>query len=120
MSQTFIHEVMHFDAPPTSTLSREEHIAALERELYTLRRPAEVFDGVEIPRAKAHQPAPPPATSDTAATPNAFAANDNAAPAQTASTAKAPEPPVANNVPTVDPPLHPYSGIPSCYQLPVN
>ena len=88
--------------------------------MYALHRPAEVFDGVEIPCAKAYRPAPPPATNDAAATPNASAANDNAAPAQTAGTAKAPEPSVANHVPTVDPPLHPYSGIPSHYQPPVN
>ena len=37
MSQTFIHEVMHFDAPTTSTLSQEERVAALEQELYALR-----------------------------------------------------------------------------------
>ena len=54
MSQMFIHEVMHFNAPATGTLSREECVAALERELYALHRPAKVFDGVEIPRAKAH------------------------------------------------------------------
>ena len=50
-----------------------------------------------------------------------FALNDTAAaPTQTSGTAKAPEPPVTNNVPTVDPPLYPYSGIPSHYQPPVN
>ena len=46
MSQMFIHEVMHFDAPTTGTLSQEERVAALEWELYALRCPAEVFDGV--------------------------------------------------------------------------
>ena len=34
MLQTFIHEVMHFDSPATGTLSQEECVAALERELY--------------------------------------------------------------------------------------
>ena len=54
MSQTFIHKVMHFDAPTNGTLSQEERVTALERELYALCCPAKVFDGVKIPRAKAH------------------------------------------------------------------
>ena len=120
MSQTFIHEVMHFDTPATSTLSQEECVTALESKLYNLCHPAKVFDGVKIPHAKAHQLAPPPATNNNAAMPNASAINDNAAPAQPASTAEAPEPPVTNNVPTVNPPLHPYSIIPSHYQPSVN
>ena len=78
----FIHKVMHFDAPSNGTLSQEEHVTALERELYALHCPAKVFDGIKIPCAKAYQLAPPPAT------------NDNAAPAQTTSTTKPPEHPV--------------------------
>ena len=54
MSQMFVHKVMHFDAPSNSTLSQEEHVATLERELYTLRCPAEVFDDVKILHAKAN------------------------------------------------------------------
>ena len=47
---------------------------------YALCCPAKVFDGVKILHAKAYQPAPPPATNNTAATPNASATNNNAAP----------------------------------------
>ena len=118
MSQTFIHKVMQFNALAIGTLSQEEHVAALERELYTLHHPAEVFDGVKILRTKAYQPAPSAATNNTTTTPNTSATNDNAAPAQTSSTVKTPEPPVTNNVPMVNPSLHSYSSIPSCYQPP--
>ena len=52
--------------------------------------------------------------------PNISATNDNTAPAQTDSTAKAPEPSTANNIPTVNPPLHPYSSITSYYQPHIN
>ena len=120
MLQTFIYEVMYFDTPTTSTLSQEEHVAALERELYTLRCLAEVFDDVKILHAKAYQSAPPPATNDNAAMPSASAPDNKASPVQTTGTAKTPEPPVASNVPMVDPPLYPYSGIPSHYQPPIN
>ena len=79
MSQTFIHEVIHVDTSSNGTLSQEERVAALERELYALCCPAKVFDGVEIPCAKTYQPAPPPAMNNTATMPNAPATNDNAA-----------------------------------------
>ena len=54
MLQMFIHEVMHSNTPTTGTLSQEERVAALKQELYALCQPAKVFDGVEIPHAKAY------------------------------------------------------------------
>ena len=108
-------------------LTREDRVAALERELYALRgRP--VFDGVEIlkrPKASkaVERPTEPAAsnstsTSTTVAQSSSSTTQDSITPANAvtpdASVVAAVQPPVV-----VEPPVHPFSNIPEArYQPP--
>ncbi|KNZ74848.1 hypothetical protein J132_06070 [Termitomyces sp. J132] len=108
-------------------LSKEEWIEALERKLFALRQNGEKFDGVQVPHA-AYRPAndapkATPSTSNTSATSSPY--DSTTAPAaKPADKGKAPERTVTNEQPSVvkepisQPPIHPFSGIPSCYAPP--
>ncbi|KAG6883417.1 hypothetical protein C0993_006288, partial [Termitomyces sp. T159_Od127] len=112
VQQQLIHEVLHLDSvEEKGGLSKESCIAALEKELNTLKN--QVFDGVEISRPKqllkgykpmatvVNDPAPP--MPELSAPPSTATADST--------------PPVANTLDSL-PPLHPYSGLNNCYQLP--
>ncbi|KNZ72258.1 hypothetical protein J132_04051 [Termitomyces sp. J132] len=128
MQQSLIHEVMQQDVAMGRALSKEEQIKALECELFALRQNGEKFDGVQVPRT-AYQPAndapkATPSTSDTSVT--SSPSDSTTAPAtKPADKGKAPECTVANEPPSIakepiaQPPIHPFSGIPSCYAPPL-
>ncbi|KNZ81105.1 hypothetical protein J132_03096 [Termitomyces sp. J132] len=133
MQQSLIHEVMQQDVAMSRALSKEEWIEVLERKLFALRQNGEKFDGVQVPHA-AYRPAnvtpkatpmATPSTSNTSAT----SSPPNSMPAPAAKPAdigKAPEHTVAKEQlpvtkePVAQPPIHPLSGIPSCYAPPAN
>ncbi|KAG5733236.1 hypothetical protein E4T56_gene20881 [Termitomyces sp. T112] len=97
MQQLLIHEVMQQDVVMGRVLSKEEQIKALERELFALRQPA---------------------TSSSSLT--------SAPAAKPVDKGKASEHTVINEQlpitkePITQPPIHPFSGIPSCYIPPAN
>ncbi|KAG5731785.1 hypothetical protein E4T56_gene1558 [Termitomyces sp. T112] len=108
-------------------------IEALEREPFALRQNGEKFDGVQVPHA-AYWPAnvtpkatpmATPSASDTSATssppdsmpaPAAKPANIGKTPEHTVTKAQSP----VTKEPVAQPPIHPFSGIPSCYAPPAN
>ncbi|KAG5334220.1 hypothetical protein C0989_003904 [Termitomyces sp. Mn162] len=113
MQQLLIHEVMQQDVAMSQALSKEEWIEALECKLFALRQSGKKFDGAA------------PLTSNTLAT--SSPANSTPAPAaRPADKDKAPEHTITNKQPpvakesTTQPPIHPFSGIPSCYAPPAN
>ncbi|KAG5329543.1 hypothetical protein C0989_009512, partial [Termitomyces sp. Mn162] len=122
MQQSLIHKVMQQDVATGRALSKEEQIEALECELFALRQNGEKFDGVQVPRAT-YQPASDaskatPSTSD----PPATSTPSDSAPVpatKPADKSKAPERTVAKE-PVAQPPIHPFSGLPSCYAPPAN
>ncbi|KAG5716072.1 hypothetical protein E4T56_gene10785 [Termitomyces sp. T112] len=100
-----------------SLIHEEEWIEALERKLFALRQNANV-----TPKAT---PMATPSTSDTSATsspPDSMPAPD----AKPANIGKAPEHTIAKEQlpiakePVAQPPIHPFSGIPSHYVPPAN
>ncbi|KAG5321823.1 hypothetical protein C0989_000209, partial [Termitomyces sp. Mn162] len=113
---------MQQDVATGRALSKEEQIEALECELFALRQNGEKFDGVQVPRAT-YQPASDaskatPSTSD----PPATSTPSDSAPVpatKPADKSKAPERTVAKE-PVAQPPIHPFSGLPSCYAPPAN
>ncbi|KNZ80297.1 hypothetical protein J132_06413 [Termitomyces sp. J132] len=133
MQQSLIHKVMQQNVAMGQALSKEEWIEALERELFALRQNGEKFDGVHVSHA-AYQPAnvtpkatpmATPLTSNTLVT----SSPSNLTPAPAAKPAdkgKAPEHTITNEQlpiakePVAQPPIHLFSGIPSCYAPPAN
>ncbi|KAG5335221.1 hypothetical protein C0989_001803 [Termitomyces sp. Mn162] len=109
-------------------LSKEERIEALECEIFALRQPGKKFDSIQVPHA-AYQPAndTPKVTptsntlatslpSDSVPAPAAKPADKGKAPECTAANE---QPPIAKE-PIAQPPVHPFSGIPSRYTPPSN
>ncbi|EIW51315.1 uncharacterized protein TRAVEDRAFT_54667 [Trametes versicolor FP-101664 SS1] len=108
--------------PMTSTfsLTSDDRIAQLERELFALRRNREVFDGVELPAPKRSLPRPPEQASasrpapTTDSTPNAPATDDDSREEiATKATASAPR-----QLPRPPTP-HPAAGMPNAPAAPV-
>ncbi|KAG5725015.1 hypothetical protein E4T56_gene12516 [Termitomyces sp. T112] len=133
MQQSLIHEVMQQDVIMSQALSKEERIEALECKLFALRQNGEKFDGVQVPHAACRPanvtpkatPMATPLTSDTSAT--SSPPDSTPAPAaKPANIGKAPEHTVAKEQlpvakePVAQPPIHPFSGIPSRYAPPAN
>ncbi|KAG5332830.1 hypothetical protein C0989_006465 [Termitomyces sp. Mn162] len=120
MQQSLIHEVMQQDVAMGRALSKEEWIEALERKLFALRQNGKKFDGIQVPHA-AYRPAndapkATPSTSNTLATSSPY--DSTTAPAtKPADKGKEPEHTIANEQ---LPPIHLFSGIPSCYAPPAN
>ncbi|KNZ80984.1 hypothetical protein J132_03684 [Termitomyces sp. J132] len=113
MQQSLIHEVMQQDIAMSRALSKEEWIEALEHELFALRR--NVNDAPKVTPTTSDTPAtlsPPDATPAPVAKP----ADKGKAPERTIAKE---QPPVAKE-PVAQPPIHPFSGIPSCYAPPAN
>ncbi|KAG5330553.1 hypothetical protein C0989_008829, partial [Termitomyces sp. Mn162] len=113
MQQSLIHEVMQQDIAMSRALSKEEWIEALEHELFALRRNGEKFDGVTPPTSDTPATLSPP---DSTPAPVAKPADKGKAPERTIAKE---QPPVAKE-PVAQPPIHPFSGIPSCYAPPAN
>ncbi|KAG5331194.1 hypothetical protein C0989_008332 [Termitomyces sp. Mn162] len=128
MQQLLIHEVMQQDVAMGRVLSKEEWIEALERKLFALRQNGQKFDGVQVPRTTYRPandaPKAAPSTSNTSAT-SSPSDSTTAPAAKPADKGKAPEYTIANEPPSVakepvaQPPIHPFSGIPSCYAPPL-
>ncbi|KAG5348732.1 hypothetical protein C0989_008585 [Termitomyces sp. Mn162] len=113
MQQSLIHEVMQQDVATGRALSKEEWIEALECELFAFQQNSEKFDGA-TPSTRY-----PPATStpsDSTPVPAAKPADKGKAPERTVAKE---QPPVAKE-PVAQPPIHPFSGIPSRYAPPAN
>ncbi|KNZ76183.1 hypothetical protein J132_11303 [Termitomyces sp. J132] len=113
MQQSLIHKVMQQDITTGRALSKEERIEALERELFALRQNGKKFDGATPSTSD------PPATStpsDSAPVPATKPADKGKAPERTV----AKEQPPVTKEPVAQPPIHPFSGLPSRYAPPAN
>ncbi|KAH0581822.1 hypothetical protein H2248_011500, partial [Termitomyces sp. 'cryptogamus'] len=129
MQQSLIHKVMQQDVAMGQVLSKEEHIEALEHELFALRQLSEMFNGVKVPHM-AYQPANntpkvTPLISNTSVT-NSPSNSALVPAAKPADKGKTPERFITNKQlpiakePVAQPPVHLFSSISSCYALPAN